>query len=129
MIKRIQPAAVPASKAPFSQVVIDDHYAFISGLVAADFPEGQAVLGDPERETRAVMTAIKAILDELGLGMHQIVRTEVHLASLDDFDAMDQAYRAFFDADAFPARTTTQSDRLFGDSRVEITCQARIGTG
>ena len=45
MIKRFQPKSVPESEAPFSQVVTDDRYAFLSGLVAADFPAGQAVLG------------------------------------------------------------------------------------
>ncbi len=124
MIRRLQPKAVPASKAPFSQVVIDDHYAFLSGLVAADFPDGITVLGDVEAETRAVLTAIRAILAELELGMENIVQVEVHLADLDDFDAFDTAYRKFFEAGSYPARTTTESRKLFGDSRVEITCQA-----
>lgn len=124
MIRHLQPKAVPTSKAPFSQVVIDDHYAFLSGLVAADFPEGIKVLGDVEAETRAVLTAIRAILAELELGMENIVRVEVHLADLDDFDAFDTAYREFFEAGSYPARTTTESRKLFGDSRMEITCQA-----
>jgi 2-iminobutanoate/2-iminopropanoate deaminase len=126
MLRRFQPKAVPESKAPFSQVVMDDHYAFLSGLVAADFPEGLAVLGDVGAETRAVLSAIRDTLDEIGLAMDRIVRVEVHLADLDQFDAMDTAYREFFQAGNYPARTTTESKRLFGDSRVEITCQARL---
>lgn len=126
MLKRYQPRAVPASKAPFSQVVVDDHYAFLAGLVAADFPEGRAVLGDARAETRAVLTAIRDMLAEIGLDMNRIVRVDVHLVDLDDFDAMDTAYREFFDAGTEPARTTTESRRLFGGSRVEITCQVRL---
>jgi 2-iminobutanoate/2-iminopropanoate deaminase len=126
MIRRFQPNAVPASKAPFSQLVMDDHYAFLSGLVAADFPAGRAVLGDVGAETRAVLTAIRDVLTEVELGMDRIVRVDVHLADLGDFDAMDSAYREFFDAGDLPARTTTESIRLFGNSRVEITAQARL---
>ncbi|MEE8365831.1 MAG: RidA family protein [Gammaproteobacteria bacterium] len=126
MIKRVQPVAVPESKAPFSQVVVDDCYAFFSGLVAADFPEGLTVLGDVAAETRAVLSKISVMLTEIELGMDRIVRVEVHLADLDDFDAMDGAYREFFEPGNYPARTTTESKRLFGDSRVEITCQARL---
>ena len=126
MLRRFRPKAVPESKAPFSQVVMDDHYAFLSGLVAADFPEGLAVLGDVGAETRAVLSAIRDILAEIELGMDRIVRVEVHLADLDDFDAFDTAYREFFEAGSYPARTTTESRKLFGDSRVEITCQARL---
>jgi len=69
MIKRIQPRAVPESKAPFSQVVVDDYYAFISGLVAADFPDGLAVLGDVAAETRAVLGKVSDMLAEIELAM------------------------------------------------------------
>ena len=126
MIRRIQPKAVPESTAPFSQVVMDDTYAHFAGLVAADFPEGQAVLGDVGEETRVVLTAIRSMLEEIGLDMNRIVRTDVHLASLEDFDAMDDAYQEFFEDGHYPARTTTESPRLFHGSRVEITCMARL---
>ena len=104
---------------------MDEHYAFLAGLVAADFPAGVEVLGDVAAETRAVLNTIGSILDELNLSRNQMVKVEVHLANLDDFDAMDSAYREFFEADRFPARTTVESKRLFGDSKVEITCQVR----
>jgi enamine deaminase RidA (YjgF/YER057c/UK114 family) len=84
------------------------------------------VLGDVGAETRAVLSAIRDILAEIELSMDRIVRVEVHLADLDDFDAFDTAYREFFEAGSYPARTTTESRKLFGDSRVEITCQARL---
>jgi 2-iminobutanoate/2-iminopropanoate deaminase len=38
---------------------------------------------------------------------------------------MDAAYGEFFAGNAYPARTATESKRLFGDSKVEITCQVR----
>ena len=116
---------MPASQAPFSQVVLDDRYAFLAGLVAADFPEGVPALGDVAAETRAVLGAIGAILEELQLDRANMVKVEVHLSDLRDFDAMDAAYREFFPDGCYPARTTTESRRLFGDSKVEITCQVR----
>ncbi len=126
MNQYFQPKCMPDSNAPFTQVVIDDTYAHLAGIVAADFPEGKAVLGDANNETRAVMTLISSILAELDLAFANLVRVDVHLASLDDFDAMDAAYREFFPAGLYPARTTTESRRLFGDSLVEVTCMARL---
>ena len=117
---------MPDSHAPFTQVVIDDTYAHLAGIVAADFPQGQSVLGDAKNETHAVMTLIENILAELNLGFSQVVRVDVHLASLDDFDAMDAAYREFFEHGKYPARTTTESVHLFGDSLVEMTCMVRL---
>jgi len=128
MIKHIQPKAVPESSAPFSQAVVDDMYAHMAGLVAADFPEGQAILGDVHLETTTVMAAMKNMLSELGLTMDRVVRVEVHLSDLADFEQMDRAYRPFFESGKFPARTTTQSPQLFGGSKVEITCMARLNT-
>ena len=120
-----QPACMPQSEAPFSQVVIDDHYVHLAGTVAADFPAGMTALGDAGEETRSVMRMIGEILAELALDFGHIVRTDVHLADLDDFDAMDDAYREFFPPGRYPARTTTESPRLFGNSRVEITCMVQ----
>lgn len=126
MNQYFQPKCMPESDAPFTQVVIDDTYAHLAGIVAADFAEGQSVLGDVKNETLAVMTMVGNILTELDLSFAQVVRTDVHLASLDDFDAMDAAYKSFFEPGKYPARTTTESRRLFGDSLVEVTCMARL---
>ena len=126
MIKRVQPDTVPESDAPFSQIVLDDRYAYLAGLVAADFPHGLAVLGDVSAETRAVMGAISDLLKEVGLNFEDVVKAEVHLADLNDFDAMDAAYREYFPPKGYPARTTTESPKLFGGSKVEVTVQARL---
>ena len=126
MIKRIQPNAIPESDAPFSQMVLDDNYAYLAGLVAADFPDGVAVLGDVTAETRVVMGAISEMLNEVGLSLEDVVKADVHLSDLSDFDAMDTAYREHFSPKVYPARTTTESPRLFGGSKVEVTVQARL---
>ena len=126
MIKRVQPNTVPESDAPFSQIVLDDRYAYFAGLVAADFPHGLAVLGDVSAETRVVMGAISDMLKEVGLNFEDVVKAEVHLADLSDFDAMDAAYREYFPPKAYPARTATESPKLFGGSKVEVTVQARL---
>ena len=126
MIKRIQPNAIPESDAPFSQIVLDDCYAYFAGLVAADFPDGVAVLGEVAAETRVVMGAISEMLKEVGLSFEDVVKADVHLADLNDFDAMDTVYREYYPLRVYPARTTTESPRLFGGSKVEVTVQARL---
>ena len=126
MIRHYQPQCMPESKAPFCQVVIDDTYAHLAGIVAADFPEGRAVLGDANNETREILNLVRRILMELDLSLIHIVRTDVHLTDLRDFDAMNAAYSEFFEFGKYPARTTTESPRLFGNSLVEVTCLARL---
>jgi 2-iminobutanoate/2-iminopropanoate deaminase len=111
--------------APFSNMVIDDDYAFLAGLVAADVEAGLAVLGDVRAETDVVMKTVKFLLGEAGLEMSDIVRCDVHLTDLRDMDAMNEAYAGYFDEGRYPARTTTQAGALFGGSKVEITVMAR----
>jgi 2-iminobutanoate/2-iminopropanoate deaminase len=128
LISYIQPQCITQSDTSlgFSQIVKDDFYAYLAGIVAADFPEGQKVLGDVMEETRALLNVIRRMLAEIGMDMDRIVRVDVHLANFDDFDKMDTVYREFFKEGRYPARTTTESPRLYGGSRVEITCMARL---
>ena len=110
---------------PYSHVVISGADCFVAGIVAADIPQGEAVIGDVERETDLVMRTIEGILADHGFGTGDLVRVDIHLRDLDEIHVMDRAYGRFLDRDAMPARTTTQSERLYGGSRVEITCMAR----
>ena len=126
MIRYFQPNCIPRADAPFSQIVIDDHYAHLAGLVAADFPAGLAVLGDVAKETDAILHVIKLSLAELDLSMDQIVRVEVHMANFDEFNTMDAVYRTHFNEGQYPARTSIQSAQLYGGSKVEITCQVQL---
>ena len=72
------------------------------------------------------MAAISEMLKEVGLSFEDVVKADVHLSDLGDFDAMDAAYREYFPPGVYPARTTTESPRLFGGSKVEMTVQARL---
>jgi 2-iminobutanoate/2-iminopropanoate deaminase len=128
MISYLQPKCIPASDASlgYSQIVMDDAYAYLAGIVAADFPAGQIVLGDVAAETRALLNVIREMLAEISVGMDRIVRVDIHLADFEEFDKMDSVYRDFFEEGRYPARTTTESHRLYGGSRVEITCTARL---
>ena len=110
---------------PYSHVVIADRDCFIAGIVAADIPDGDTVIGRVEEETALVMRTIQEILADQGIGMADLARVDVHLLDLDEIHVMDRAYGRYLDPDAMPARTTTQSDKLYGGCRVEITCMAR----
>jgi 2-iminobutanoate/2-iminopropanoate deaminase len=124
----IRRVAVPglATASPYSHVVIDGSYAFLSGIVASDVPGGAAALGEVARETEIVMTAIRDALAQIGLGMERIVRVEVHLTDIGRMPELDRVYARFFPDGTLPARTCTQSGGLAGGSNVEITVTARL---
>jgi 2-iminobutanoate/2-iminopropanoate deaminase len=92
---------------------------FISGQVPVDPETGALVEGDIAAQTRQVLRNIGVLLDAAGLSYADVARTTVFLADMDDFAAMNEAYRAFF-TEPYPARSTVQAARLPRDARIEI---------
>jgi len=123
--RRNDPILLPPAS-PFSQVVSDDRYLFLSGVVAADIPGGRALVGDIRAETRLVLTTIGDLLRRHGAALDDVLRVDVHLADLSEIQAMDEVYRVFFGR-CPPARTCTGATGLFGGCRVEVTVMARRG--
>ncbi|MGM0983369.1 MAG: RidA family protein [Pseudomonadota bacterium] len=118
-------ATLPIPLFPGSHMVIDDDYVFLSGLTAEDIQGGETMLGNIAEETRLVMRSIQRMLVSAGCDMSDVVRVDVHITSLDLIRDMDAAYAEFFDSRRYPARTCTQSPRLYGSAQVEITVMAR----
>jgi 2-iminobutanoate/2-iminopropanoate deaminase len=125
-IRRVAVPEVATADFPFSHVVIDGSYAFLSGIVASDLPGGAAARGDVARETELVMAAVREALAHVGLGMERIVRVDAHLTEIGRMPEFDRVYHRFFPDGAFPARTCTQSGGLAGGSSLEVTVVARL---
>ena len=70
------------------------------------------------------MTNIKNILAAGGATMDHVVKSTVHLANTDDFQAFNAVYKEFFTA-PFPVRTTVGS-ALLGGILVEIDVVAEL---
>jgi 2-iminobutanoate/2-iminopropanoate deaminase len=126
VIRRIAVPALTPGTGPFSNVVLDGTYAFVSGVVASDVAGGAADHGDVARETEIVMSAIRDALRHANLGMDRIVRVDVHMTDVGRMAELDEVYVRFFPEGALPARTCTQSGGLAGGSSVEITVTARM---
>jgi 2-iminobutanoate/2-iminopropanoate deaminase len=126
MIRRIAVPDLAPGTGPFSNVVLDGTYAFVSGVVASDVAGGAAAHGDVARETEIVMSAIRDALRHANLGMDRIVRVDVHMTDITRMAELDEVYVRYFPEGALPARTCTQSGGLAGGSSVEITVMARM---
>ncbi len=109
----------PKAIGPYSAALRAGQLLFVSGQVPLDPDTGMMLDGDIGTQTRQVLQNIGALLEAAGLSPQHIVRTTVFLADMNDFAAMNEAYRAFF-AEPYPARSTIQAARLPRDARVEI---------
>jgi 2-iminobutanoate/2-iminopropanoate deaminase len=109
----------PGAVGPYSSALRAGQLLFISGQVPTDPATGQLVTGDIGAATRQVLDNIGALLTASGLTFENVVRTTVYLADMNDFAAMNEAYRTYF-SEPYPARSTVQAARLPRDARLEI---------
>jgi 2-iminobutanoate/2-iminopropanoate deaminase len=115
----ISAPGAPRPIGPYSPAVRVGPLLFVSGQVPTDPATGNLVDGDIAIQTRQVMDNIGRLLAAAGLDFSAVVRTTVFLADMDDFQAMNGVYGAYF-LEPFPARATVQVARLPRDARVEI---------
>lgn len=117
----------PKAIGPYSQGVMAGDFLFVSGQIPINPKTGTLLKGDIQAQTQQVLENIRAILNKAGLTMQHVVRTDVFLLDLKDFDAMNHVYETYFLAEPKPARQTVQVAGLPGGSRIEISCIAYCG--
>lgn len=114
----------PAAIGPYSQAIKMGELVFVSGQLPIDPATGAFAEGGIKELTRQSLTNMKAILDEAGTSMANVVKTTVFLADMNDFAAMNEVYAEFFAA-PFPARSAVAVKTLPKGALVEIECIAQ----
>lgn len=109
----------PAAIGPYSQAIRAGDFLFLSGQIPLDPATGQLVEGNIGDQTHRVLKNLDAILKAAGASFAHVVKTNVYLADMGDFAAMNEIYGTYFPA-PYPARATIQAARLPRDVKVEI---------
>jgi 2-iminobutanoate/2-iminopropanoate deaminase len=122
----IATAQAPQAIGPYSQAVVSNGLAYLSGQIPLDPATGQIVEGDIAAQTARVLENLKAVLAACGSSLDQVLKTTVYLKDLSEFARMNEVYARCFPA-APPARSTVEVARLPRDARIEIDAIARVG--
>ena len=125
MRKEIRTEGAPRAIGPYSQGIAADGLVWVSGQIALDPRTGELVGGGVEAEARRVLENLRAVLEEAGSGMDQVLRATVYLTNLDDFEAVNRVYDGFFH-EARPARACVEVSRLPRGAAVEMDAVARV---
>jgi reactive intermediate/imine deaminase len=112
--------APPAN--PYSVAVRAGGFIYLSGTLAEDTDDPSAP-SDVGSETRRTLERMGDVLIAAGSSLDDVVAVMVYLTSAADFQAMNQAYRAFWPGDP-PTRTTVITTLVVPDARVEISMVA-----
>jgi len=108
----------PRPGGPYSQAIAAGDTLYSSGQLGFD-PQTGGLPEEMYAETERLLVNLDAVLRAGGLARGDVVKTTVFISNLDDYQAMDDAYRAFF-GEPFPTRSTVMVAGLLRGARVEI---------
>ncbi len=126
-ISALSTQEAPKAIGPYSQATLAGSFIFVSGQIALDPSTGSITEGGIAEQSTRALKNIAAILNEAGLTMDSVVKTEVFLKDFNDFAAMNEVYSIFFSSETKPARVAVEVSRLPKDALVEISCIAYRG--
>jgi 2-iminobutanoate/2-iminopropanoate deaminase len=122
---RTEAAPAPFQGAPYSQAIKANGFVFVSGQLSLVPGEKELLAGDIKAQTQQVFANLRAILEEAGSSLDQLVKTTVFLQNLDDFAGMNEIYASHVGSTP-PARSTVEVAKLPSGALVEIEAIALV---
>lgn len=115
----------PRPIGPYSQAVVSNGVAYLSGQIAIDPKSGEMSNGDLKAQAELVMSNLRAVLEAAKSDFSQVIKTSIFLAPGEDFSIVNEVYGQYF-SDEFPARETVWVHTLPKNARVEISMIALV---
>lgn len=122
-MKAINTKNAPAAIGPYSQAIEVNGFVYTSGQLPIVPATGEFAGSDIKSQAEQSLKNVKAILEEAGLTMKNVVKTTVFLADMADFAAMNEVYSTYF-SEPYPARSAVAVKTLPKGALVEIECVA-----
>ena len=122
---RTEKAPAPFRGAPYSQAIRFRDLVFVSGQLAIDPTTNELVEGGIAEQTEQVLANVRAILEEAGSRLENVLKATIFLVDLGDFAAMNEVYARHM-GDVPPARATIEVAGLPTGARIEIDAIAHV---
>jgi reactive intermediate/imine deaminase len=88
----------------YTQTVAFSHYNHIAAQLPIDLASQGLVAGGAKEQAEQCLTHIRSIVESIGHVMDDVVKINVQLRDMADFDALNEVYPSFFEKE-LPART------------------------
>jgi len=108
----------PAAIGPYSQALSTGQMLYTSGQIPLVVGESE-IKGDVSTQTTQVLENLKAVIQEAGAELSNVVKTTVFVTDLGDFATVNGIYAEYF-GNHKPARSTVQVAALPLGAKVEI---------
>lgn len=108
----------PAAIGPYSQAIEVNGMVYTSGIIPV-VPENGEIPAGSAAQAKQALTNLSNLLEAAGTSMANVVKTTVFIKEMNDFGAINEVYKSFFEGD-FPARSCVEVARLPKDVMIEI---------
>ncbi len=119
MKKEVTTQKAPKAIGPYSQAIKANSFLFLSGQIPIEPNSNEIVGRNIEEQTEQVLQNIKAIVEEAGFEMSDIIKTTIFIKNITDFPKVNKVYERFF-THLFPARATVEVSNLPKGALIEI---------
>lgn len=121
----------PAALGPYAQALKVNDMIFVSGQLPIEPKSNQLRTGSISEQTEQVLENLRAILEEGGASLNDVVKVTIYMTDLNDFDEMNGVYSLFFpntetSMNLLPARSTVEVSRLPKNAQIEVDAIAVI---
>jgi 2-iminobutanoate/2-iminopropanoate deaminase len=110
---------------PHSPGIRAGDFIFLSGMLSTDPSTGERSPGTMAHETRQTLTNMRHLLESAGSSLERVVKLNVLIYDMLEFENMNGVFKQFFPADP-PARTVC-GVQLSAGMKIEIECIALAG--
>ena len=119
-MKIIKTNKSPEAIGTYSQGIIVDGYVFTSGQIGIDPDTGMLIQDNLKDEIVQIFKNIENVLIEGGSSLDSIIKLNIYMTDLGDFDILNNAMSELLNLDKLPARSTVEVSRLPKDANIEI---------
>ncbi|MDR2630891.1 MAG: RidA family protein [Spirochaetaceae bacterium] len=109
----------PKAIGPYSQGIDAGSFVFSSGQLPVDMAVNALEKEDIRKAAKNSLENCKAILEQAGLSLKNVVKTTVFMTDLSEFAAMNEVYASYFPENS-PARSCVQVAALPLGAKIEI---------
>jgi reactive intermediate/imine deaminase len=125
-LKAIHTKNAPSAIGAYSQAVKAGGFMYVSGQIPLVPETMEIVSEDFNVQVKQVLENLKAIIVDSGSKLSDVVKLNVYLKDLADFQSVNDAMSTVFD-EPYPARAAVEVSRLPKDVLVEIDAIVYIG--
>lgn len=109
----------PRPTFPYSPGAKGGGMVYTAGQVAWDESGEVTAIGDVRQQTIQTLNNVKAVLEEGGASLDDVLKCNVYLTDMKNFQIMNEVFASYFPNDP-PARTTVQTPLAEPEMLVEI---------